>query len=215
MSSASPSQTLSAEIDSLFLQYLDVLDQYDSLRKGLGNLQVSIQQNIARANFDAPRGVRYGEELYDGRMRAVRFCRVTGTAQPEVFEVVAGARVDSKEDGKEEQDTPDVTSEKADTEIEDEDIKEQTTAQDNKIETKDPLRMFGILTPQALRVAQSESIKMVEDVIPRLVSVDAEMKELEIKIRRARKYRAKSEATETAQATKKMKKMEIKDGIEV
>ena len=61
---------------------------------------------------------------------------------------------------------------------------------------KDPIRMFGILTPQALRLAQGGAIKMVEDLVPKLASVDAEMKEVEIKIRRARKHRAKAEALE-------------------
>jgi hypothetical protein len=48
--------------------------------------------------------------------------------------------------------------------------------------------MFGILVPPALRSAQSSSITMVERVIPQLASVDAEMREMEIRIRRARKY---------------------------
>jgi hypothetical protein len=55
---------------------------------------------------------------------------------------------------------------------------------------KDPLRMFGILIPQALRLAQGGAIKMVEEIVPKLV------KEVEIKIRRARKFRAKAEAAE-------------------
>jgi hypothetical protein len=54
--------------------------------------------------------------------------------------------------------------------------------------------MFGILTPQALRIAQGRAVKMVEDIIPQLVSVNAEMKEVEIQIRRARKHKAKAEA---------------------
>lgn len=62
--------------------------------------------------------------------------------------------------------------------------------------SKDPVRMFGILTPQALRLAQGGAIKMVEEVIPKLASIDAEMKEVEIKIRRARKQRVKAEAAE-------------------
>jgi coiled-coil domain-containing protein 115 len=61
---------------------------------------------------------------------------------------------------------------------------------------KNPIRMFGILTPQALRLAQGGAIKMVEEIVPKLVEVDIEMKEVEIKIRRARKYRAKAEAAE-------------------
>jgi hypothetical protein len=65
-----------------------------------------------------------------------------------------------------------------------------------KQKPKDPLRMFGILTPQSLRAAQGEAVKMVEGIVPKLVSIDAQMKEVEIKIRRARKYRAKAEALE-------------------
>ncbi len=66
---------------------------------------------------------------------------------------------------------------------------------------KDPIRMFGILTPQALRLAQGSAVKVVEDLVPRLASVDAEMKEVEIKIRRARKHRAKAEALEKSGET--------------
>jgi hypothetical protein len=68
---------------------------------------------------------------------------------------------------------------------------------------RDPLRMFGILTPQSLRTAQKEAVEMVEGIIPRLVSIDAEMKEVEIQVRRARKFRAKAE------------RVELKDGEKV
>jgi hypothetical protein len=61
---------------------------------------------------------------------------------------------------------------------------------------KDPVRMFGILTPQALRLAQGGAVKVVEEIIPKLASIDAEMREVEIKIRRARKHRVKAEAAE-------------------
>jgi hypothetical protein len=61
---------------------------------------------------------------------------------------------------------------------------------------RDPLRMFGILTPQSLRTAQKEAIEMVEGIIPRLVSIDVQMKEVEIQVRRARKFRGKAEGVE-------------------
>jgi hypothetical protein len=73
---------------------------------------------------------------------------------------------------------------------------------------RDPIRMFGILTPQSLRTAQKEAIEMVEGIIPRLVSIDAEMKEVEIQVRRARKFRAKAEAVE-------LKEEGLKGGREV
>ena len=71
-----------------------------------------------------------------------------------------------------------------------------------KTAPKDPLRMFGLLTPPSLRLAQAESIKSVEEVVPRLVSIDAEMKEVEIRIRRARKWKAKAQAQEEKAADK-------------
>jgi len=74
--------------------------------------------------------------------------------------------------------------------------KPEEEAEKSANKPKDPIRMFGILTPQALRLAQGGAIMMVEDVVPKLVSIDAEMKEVEIKIRRARKQRAKAEALE-------------------
>jgi hypothetical protein len=58
---------------------------------------------------------------------------------------------------------------------------------------RDPLRMFGLMTPQALRLAQGESVTNVQDIVPKLVEVDAKMKELEIRIRRARKWMGKAE----------------------
>ncbi len=61
---------------------------------------------------------------------------------------------------------------------------------------KDPIRMFGILTPQSLRMAQGDAIKLVQEIVPRLLNIDAEMKQTEIQIRRAKKQRAKAEALE-------------------
>jgi coiled-coil domain-containing protein 115 len=58
--------------------------------------------------------------------------------------------------------------------------------------------MFGILILQALRLAQGGAIKMIEEIVPKVISVNAEIKEVEIKIRRARKHRAKAEALEKA-----------------
>jgi hypothetical protein len=59
---------------------------------------------------------------------------------------------------------------------------------------KNPLNMFGILVPQPLRSAQAHSITMVEQVIPQLATIDAEMRELEIRIRRARKHHKRGHA---------------------
>ena len=60
---------------------------------------------------------------------------------------------------------------------------------------KDPIRMFGILTPQSLRLAQGEAISLLR-IVPQLLQIDAEMNETEIQIRRVRKKRAKVEVLE-------------------
>lgn len=57
--------------------------------------------------------------------------------------------------------------------------------------SRDPLRWFGILTPPALRASQQSFKVAVSESIPRLASVMAEMKEVEIEVRRARKKLSK------------------------
>jgi len=64
----------------------------------------------------------------------------------------------------------------------------------------DPIRMFAVLPPPTLRSAQKDAVNMVS-TIPKLVSVDQEMKEIEIRIRRARKYKLREEETK-AKGTK-------------
>jgi coiled-coil domain-containing protein 115 len=109
--------------------------------------------------------VRYGEPLYDARMRASRGCRVGGTK----IEVLPTGTDEGAEE-KPEQDTADATG------------------------APDALRMFGILVPQELRMARGEAVMLVEDLVPRLVMTDLEMREVEVRIRRARKWMAKAEA---------------------
>jgi hypothetical protein len=70
----------------------------------------------------------------------------------------------------------------------------RTTAQPPKV--RDPLHMFGIFTPPPLRLAQTQARRAVEEIFPSLINVDAELKELEIRIRRGRKYLARAEAAE-------------------
>lgn len=64
-----------------------------------------------------------------------------------------------------------------------------------KVESKlkDSILMFGAFPSQVLRRIQTDAVIMVEDIIPKIVSVDLEMKAVEIKIRQARKKRSKAE----------------------
>lgn len=70
--------------------------------------------------------------------------------------------------------------------------------------SKDPLRWFGILSPPSLRQAQDSASALVETAV-KLSSVDAEMKGMEIEIRRARKRKVRNkkavEKEQTARGT--------------
>ncbi|KAL3953525.1 hypothetical protein PCL_04288 [Purpureocillium lilacinum] len=181
-------------IDALLQRYLTLLDEYTSLRTELSRLQTGVYQDLARANFAAERGMRYGADYYDERMQALRTLRVDVPTEAAHFAVEAvgdlrggeEAKVDGKEESAVEQEGQDVKHE------DDGDEEEKEKESEAPPRVKDPLRWFGILTPQALRSAQARSVEAVERVIPRLASVDAEMAAVEIEVRRARKKRAKA-----------------------
>ncbi|CCU81280.1 unnamed protein product [Blumeria hordei] len=180
----------SDKIDSLLVHYLDLLDQYENLRKSLCKLQGSVLQNISKANFNANRGVRYGEELYDTRMQALRLCSTTkdekkGTSiftvdapiQPDLKIDVESRDTGTKEPSIKPQGCPDKMNEKK-------------GVTDDILINRNSIRMFGILTPQALRLAQTDSVKMVEEIIPKIATVNAEMIKLEVEIYQARALEA-------------------------
>ncbi|KAK1537430.1 uncharacterized protein CCOS01_02750 [Colletotrichum costaricense] len=226
-------------IDSLLERYLILLDEYTALRERLSGTQAGMYQNIARANFSAERGVRYGPDYYDERMRASRTLEVAvddrGIPRFEVIKVVEGA--DAVTEPKTEtteaaaaaaaknddvNEAPSVepegvtsvdeeqTEKEAEKKDEAENEKEKTKQKKKKKKSNDPLRWFGILAPMPLRQAQSLSVQAVQDIIPRLVSVDAEMKDIEIEVRRARKRRAKAEAAAAAA----LKRNDVDEGAE-
>ncbi|KAK4186902.1 hypothetical protein QBC35DRAFT_515891 [Podospora australis] len=216
------------KIDTLLARYLVLLDEYTTLRTTLNNLQKTLFQNLARANFQAERGVAYyAKDYYDERMQASRKLNVLvsekdGLSIPEFtlnkpFQPPAGDDKASPERGGE---IEKQTAEGAKTKIQDSDgvndteTKEPenvTDEKDKKTKKKapntDPLRWFGILTPLALRQAQGVAVTAVEDIIPRLASVSLEMAEVELEVRRARKKRAKAEKEEE----KKKKRLQPQD----
>ncbi|RDL34463.1 uncharacterized protein BP5553_07591 [Venustampulla echinocandica] len=195
---------LSDEIDRLLEQYLQLLDQYTTLRSSLSKTQSTIYQSIARANFSAERGVRYGADFYDERIQATRVCRVTvpghinsenptGTrTSAAAYTVVSTACLeDDAASGMAKKDDIDPNEKENARELDEEKDNGQA---ETKPRSRDPIRIFGVFVPPALKLAQSEAVKMIENIIPKLVSVDAEMKEVEIKIGRARKHRLKEQA---------------------
>ena len=271
-SSSSPEEKdYNTQIDALLARYLFLLDEYTTLRSSLSSLQAGMYQNLARANFSAERGMRYGKEYFDERMVASRRVVVRiGDGKRENQEGVGEGEGKGEErrefgtgdDGEErklefrvvkvDEEGNEVVKQEEETkgqEIGDQNEKENTTAQqqanksseqeqdhkysqdpttpetdrhhqkeDNNQEpdkandtttsepstkaetptkkkkrTNDPLRWFGLLTPLPLRQAQSSAIQAVEQIIPRLVAVNAEMAQVEIEVRRARKRREKAE----------------------
>lgn len=175
-------------IDELLVRYLGLLDEYTRLRESLSKLQTGIYQNIARANFSGERGMRYGQDHYDERMQALRLLHV------EVDEngLPAFAMADAP---KEEEDVPkedDAAVEQVEKDSDSQAEKQDSAAKKSKI--KNPIHWFGLFAPMPLRTAQTQSIQAVEQIIPRLVSVNAEMLNVEIEVRRARKRRAKAVA---------------------
>ncbi|KAF4983874.1 hypothetical protein FZEAL_815 [Fusarium zealandicum] len=174
-------------IDGLLERYLGLLDEYTQLRKSLSQLQSGVYQNIARANFSGERGMRYGQDQYDQRMQATRLITI-GVDEEELpgFAVVDAL---VEESVKEEPDTAKGSTEGPEQQ-DDNDSSEKATLK----KPKNPLHWFGLFAPMPLRAAQTQSVQAVEEIIPRLASVNAEMVSVEIEVRRARKRRAKAEA---------------------
>ncbi|KAM0146557.1 hypothetical protein ACHAQE_010629 [Botrytis cinerea] len=179
--STSTVHELTLEIDQLLEQYLQLLDQYSALRSKLSALSSSMYINLSRANFTPQNGMRYDTSFYDDRIHAQRLCSVTipenasntqsTKLAPPLFAINETSTSGSESDF----------------------LNKDTNGDDDtKTALKDPLRMFGLFTPQALKDTKEDSIKMM-DVIPKLVNTEKAMEDLEIRIRRARKYRGKAE----------------------
>ncbi len=178
-----------APVDALLEEYLGLLDEYTTLRTELATLQSNMYQHIARANFSAERGLRYGQDHYDDRMQALRRVQIAwGGSGAASFSV--SKDWNSSAPSTRGQESPDAAAEND---------SESPETKDTALALKDPLQWFGILTPMPLRLAQSNAVEAVEQLVPRLASLSARMSEVEIQVRRARKKRARAEAAEKKQ----------------
>jgi coiled-coil domain-containing protein 115 len=204
-----------SHIDALLERYLALVHEYTQLRNRLSTLQAGVFHNIARANFAAERGLRYGQDQYDDRMQALRTLEIRAAdktdsdAAPSFHVFDAATRVAERGEGAEpsgDDNKPSMDETETTDSPEAEDAKQGKENKPEKktdsfgaktVDTRNPLRWFGVLVPQPLRNAQNLSIEAAEQVIPRLVSVDAEMQRLEIEVRRARKKRSKAERAAT------------------
>lgn len=68
--------------------------------------------------------------------------------------------------------------------------------------SRDPLNWFGILVPSALRRTQSSFKTVAEEIVPRMATMDREMRQVEIEVRKVRKkmLQAEKRAAKTATA---------------
>ncbi|CAK7220388.1 hypothetical protein SBRCBS47491_004172 [Sporothrix bragantina] len=197
-------------IDELLAHYLGLLHEYTELRSLLSAHQVSMFGHLARANFAAERGFRYGPDHFDGRMQALVRLEIAedsnGAEKSATFAVVrpkkevlaASPEKDDKEGNDGEVDATAEKQTEKQTEIKTEKKNEKKTAKDKKKDKgpRDPLQWFGVLTPMALRQAQQEAITAIDTLVPRLATVSAEMAAVEIEVRRARKKRARAAAAQ-------------------
>lgn len=167
----------SPNIDDLLKHYLTLVDTYTTLRAELSRLQTATFQHLARANFAAERGLRFGPDHYDARAQALRTAHITA-------EEASGAPVFH------------VVAKQHETETEAPTSGEEAAADKKPPPPRDPLRWFGLLTPPALRLTQASAVDAVERVVPALATVEAEMRRVEIEVRRARKRRAKAAKVE-------------------
>lgn len=181
-------------IDALLERYLALLDEYTTLRARLSQLQTGMFQHLARANFSAERGMRYGPDFYDERMQALRQVSISTEGGLPIFTVSHSSRArgdDDDDDPSSHQNPPSDPPPPAEEEAA---AAAESEAGPKKQNARDPLRWFGVLTPLSLRQTQACAAEAVEQVVPRLASLSAEMQDLEIQVRRARKKRAKERA---------------------
>jgi len=177
---------ISTDLDDLIQRYLHLTDQYYTLRSQLNTLQSSFYQNLSRANFAPDRGIaNYGADRYDERMQASRLCRITG---------------------EEDESTGTTSLPGPSWKVE---VEEQ-----RKEGSKDPITMFAVLPPQSLRSAQNDAVTLT-GLIPSILEVQREMGEIEIRVRRGRKYLAKLQdgdhTTELKDEVHKADKFDSKD----
>ncbi|KAG9202089.1 hypothetical protein G6514_004757 [Epicoccum nigrum] len=186
---------LVTRLDALLEQYLYTLDEYEKLMRQLSKKLSSGYFSLTQANFHNRSGVHYGQDSYDERVQATLRTVVTEDekAKPHFKAVSApsaassgvkeASQVSSADEGeqKENPDVPDAESDVAPEEPESE------NEDASKVTLPDPIRMFGILVPPALRSARTSFNEAVEGPVVDLATIAGELRALEREIGRVRK----------------------------
>ncbi|CZT15298.1 uncharacterized protein RCC_01162 [Ramularia collo-cygni] len=199
--------SLHQQLDTLWIRYLDLLEQYtqaqDTIRKALGQGFLS----LAQANFTSS-GRRYGQDYYDERAVASSRVQVSDdsgdslsveivTVMQEVMKSPsASLPTPEPEDGAHDPDWKTEPTQLPTPEPENshERVERKSEEEHPRLPT-DPLRQFGILIPSALRSAQKSFSKAVQDggALVKAINSAREMREVEVEIRKARKVLKRAE----------------------
>lgn len=192
-------------LDTLLERYLHLIDTYTTAQKTLASHLQNGYLSLAKANFSSNH-TKFGQDYYDERIQALRRVRVEESQGGQdrankgglrVVTMVSGAQTQDSESGKvfekeagvEQLPSPPTTPATDDVDADGTDAplspEPEINAEVSPI--KDPIRMFGILVPPALRSAQSDFTAAVTSPIPELINVNREMRTLENEISRLRK----------------------------
>lgn len=194
-------EDLTARLDSLLEQYLNLLDKYTALREDLSRTFSAGFFSLAQAQRTSTLGAgrRYGEEGYDERMKAQR--RVSwhsGTALEEFSCKIT--KNEKKDNGKSEDELLKQAS--TDSLKGSENVEESKQQKEGDMgdkpeyskmpskaarpkqdpATRDPLTWFGILVAPALRQTQAQFVKATENQIPDLLAVESRLRSTERQI---------------------------------
>ncbi|OQO00624.1 hypothetical protein B0A48_13114 [Cryoendolithus antarcticus] len=176
-------QTLLERLDHCWTLYLTLLDNYTAAQRQIQDHCSHGFLALARANARAPPGRRYGQDWYDGRMKAT--CRVSiedGKTHPNSDTTIilpkiairshrsskidgASAKAQNGSSGNDErtssQHLPTPPSTPREEEIPPASIDSPGTGKTSDTTSGDPLRWYGILTAPDLRHAQAAFTKLI------------------------------------------------------
>ena len=186
-------ESLVEKLDTLLEQYLSLLDTYTSLRTQLSTSFSSGFFSLAHANRNAAAvlgaGRRFGEEGYDGRMKAARGVRIEMGGSTKRSTTKQDLSSKGGKDHRGEEETVEAEERRLDTEEEkkeqqhpDEDTATSFTVITLDSTSKDPLKWFTAFPPPPLRQTQSHFTAAITSAIPELLSTISQMSTLEERI---------------------------------
>lgn len=205
---------LETALDALLASYLTLLDQYTTLRTELSSHFSSGFLSLAAANRNAAStlgpGRRFGEEGFDGRMRALRRVSITTTPQPalngkgpetDLEEAIPAPAISDSPDPDQEDKSPasppisfsfsfhqqNQNHQPPSSPSTNEDQPQKEKEHPQPPPPRDPLKWYTALPPPALRQTQTHFVASLEGPLAALLGVQAEMALLEDRVRRARR----------------------------